>query len=451
MSLSPDTIVAIATPPGRGGIGVVRLSGPEARAIAGGLIEDGTTLEPRQATLTRLTILENASAARAIDQAIVTFFRSPSSYTGEDVVEISAHGSPVLLRSVVSASIARGARLAQPGEFTLRAFLNGRIDLVQAEAVNDLIAAATPLQARAAFDQLNGTLTARIVEIDSALLELVARLEASLDFPEEGYRFVEPAAVASAIDAIERSVRALIEEGRRGRLLREGITVAIVGRPNVGKSSLFNRLAGADRAIVTTVPGTTRDLITEVVDLNGLAVTFVDTAGLREAADEVESEGVRRAHGSVDAAHVALVVLDASQPLEDADRELLRRTESRPRVVVANKSDRTPAWSDAATGLLRVSAITAEGLDGLRSALLAAAGAYGNGECAAITNIRHLALLERASSALARARDAATAGAHEELVLVDLHDAKHAFEEVTGQRSSDDLLREIFGRFCIGK
>lgn len=453
MPLPEDTIVAIATPPGRGGIGVVRLSGPRARAIASSLIEEGATLEPRRAMLTRLTAHAGAQG-RAIDQAIVTFYQSPSSYTGEDVVEISAHGSPVLLRAILTEAIARGARMAAPGEFTLRAFLNGRIDLVQAEAVNDLIAAATPLQAQAAFDQLDGTLTSCICAIDRMLLDLVARLEASLDFPEEGYRFVGPEEVASAIEAIEGSVRSLVDQGGRGRLLREGMTVAIVGRPNVGKSSLFNRLLGADRAIVTTVPGTTRDLITDVVDINGFAVTFVDTAGMREAADEVEAEGVKRAHGSVEVAAVALVVLDRSEPLEGADRALLDRTKSRARVVVANKSDKPPAWdpsSAAPGGALPVSAVTSQGIEALRTALVEAAGAGTLREAPAVTNIRHLALLERAAASLARGRAAATARAHEELVLVDLHDAKRALEEITGERSADDLLNEIFSRFCIGK
>lgn len=454
MFLPDDTIVAIATPPGRGGIGVVRLSGPDACAIAAGLIGTDTTLEPRHATLTRLTV-RAAAETRAVDRAIVTSYRAPASYTGEDVIEISAHGSPVLLRAIVTEAIARGARLANPGEFTLRAFLNGRIDLVQAEAINDLIAAATPLQARAAFDQLDGTLTARIGEIDRALLDVVAPLEASLDFPEEGYRFVEPDELAAVIGNIEQRVAALVEEGRSGRLLREGIIVAIVGRPNVGKSSLFNRLAGADRAIVTTVPGTTRDLITELVDVNGMAVTFVDTAGLREASDEVEAEGVKRAHGSVDAAHVPLVVLDASEPLQAEDRALLARTAARARVVVANKSDRPAAWDPERAidgiGAMRVSAATGDGLDALKMAIVDAAAGGPVRETAAVTNIRHLTLLERAAASLARARSAAASRAHEELVLDDLHEAKRALEEVTGQRSSDDLLNEIFSRFCIGK
>jgi len=270
-----DTIVAIATPPGRGGIGVVRLSGPDALAIAGQLIARDGDLEPRRATY---AVVRRKSLARhpggfdvapgdgadfsRIDQAIVTSFPAPHSYTGEDVVELSAHGSPVVLRAIVEAAMAVGARLAEPGEFTLRAFLNGRIDLMQAEAVGDLIDAATPLQARAAFDQLDGTLTRAIADIDTALFDLIARLEASVDFPEEGYHFVDPDALAAALDALATRTGALLVDARRGRLIREGLQVAIVGAPNVGKSSLFNALVGSARAIVAAVPGTTRDLVT---------------------------------------------------------------------------------------------------------------------------------------------------------------------------------------------
>ena len=245
-----DTIVAIATPPGRGGIGVVRLSGPGALQIAQQLIAHDGELAPRHATLTKIRL----QPADAIDHAVATFFPAPSSYTGDDVVELSAHGSPVILEAVVRAAVAGGARLAEPGEFTLRAFLNGRIDLMQAEAVADLIDAATPLQARAAFDQLDGTLTRTIAAIDATLFDLIARLEASVDFPDEGYHFVQPGELARDLDALTDRTSALLIDARRGRLIREGLQVAIVGEPNVGKSSLFNALVGASRAIVTESP-----------------------------------------------------------------------------------------------------------------------------------------------------------------------------------------------------
>ena len=295
MFSTSDTIVAIATPPGRGGIGVVRLSGPEAHAVARRLLTHGGPLEPRRATFTTAVAGADRSRSDALDQVIATYFPAPASYTGEDVVELSAHGSPVILRAIVASAIEHGARLAEPGEFTLRAFLNGRIDLMQAEAVADLIDAVTPLQARAAFDQLQGTLTRTIGEIDAALFDLIARLEASVDFPDEAYHFVEPGELAAAIDRLSARIDALLGDARRGRLVREGLHIAIAGKPNVGKSSVFNALVGASRAIVTDVPGTTRDLVTEVVDLDGLRVTLIDTAGLRETGDLVESEGVERA------------------------------------------------------------------------------------------------------------------------------------------------------------
>lgn len=444
-----DTIVAIATPPGRGALGIVRISGPDSPALASALTGRRPGLEPRKATVCRLVL-----NGRPFEEAIVTVFPAPHSFTGEHVVEISAHGSPVLLREIVEASLARGARLAERGEFTLRAFLNGRLDLVQAEAVGDLIAAVTPRQARAAFDQLDGTLTGRIAAIDRALLDVVARLEASLDFPEEGYRFIEPAAAAADVSAIAADVAALVKDGRRGRIIREGATVAIVGRPNVGKSSLFNRLAGVERAIVTPEPGTTRDLVTETVDLLGFAVTLVDTAGLREPEGRVEEEGVRRARRSAETAQAIVVVLDGSEPLTPRDLQLLDETRGRLRVVVANKSDLSAVWHvepDADTPLLRASACTGTGVEAITQAIARALGDESGADDVLVTNVRHLALLERSLQALHAAAEAAKSGAFEELVLEHLHEARGAIEEVTGRRSTDDLLEEIFSRFCIGK
>src|SRR5688572_23350554 len=336
MFSTQDTIVAIATPAGRGGIGVVRISGPSAAEIAQSLLTVRQPLEPRHATFART----------AGDHVVATCFPAPHSYTGEDVIEIAAHGSPVVLRQIVERAIGLGARVAEPGEFTLRAFLNNRIDLIQAEAVADLIEAVTPLQARAAFDKLEGTLTERISAIDAKLFDLTAKLEASLDFPDEGYHFVEAGEAAAAVRQIEGAMAALLCESRRGRLIREGARVTIAGKPNVGKSSLFNTLLRAGRAIVTPVPGTTRDLVIETADMDGLKLELVDTAGVRETTDQVEREGISLARQAWAAADLVLVVLDRSQPLEVEDNDLLRETAATPRLIVANKCDLPAAWRD---------------------------------------------------------------------------------------------------------
>ena len=347
MFASDDTIVAIATPPGRGGLGVVRISGPRAADVAGALLDRAKPLEPRRATVARVVTRAGRETA-SIDQVVATSFPGPGSYTGEDVVEVCAHGSPVLLEQIVGLACRSGARLANPGEFTLRAFLHGRVDLVQAEAVADLVDAVTPLQARVAFDQLEGTVTGRIADVDRELLDLTARLEASLDFPEEGYHFVEPAEVAGAIGKLRGRVRELLAGADAGRLIREGCRVVVLGRPNVGKSSIFNQLLGSCRAIVTPVAGTTRDLVTETVDLDGVAVSLIDSAGIRATVDPVEAEGVSRARQAIGAAAACLVVVDRSEPLAADDRAVLEETAASPRVVVVNKVDLPPAWPPAA-------------------------------------------------------------------------------------------------------
>ena len=425
---------------------MVRISGPDAPRVASALLGRTTSLTPRHATFS--TLADGTGAP--VDEVVATLFPAPHSYTGQDVVEISAHGSPVVLEGIVREAMHAGARLARPGEFTLRAFLNGKRDLAQAEAVADLIEAATPLQARVAFDQLEGTLTRRIAAIDAPLFDLIARLEASLDFPDEGYHFIDATEIASAVDASIRGIDDLLGDAARGRLIREGVTVAISGRPNVGKSSLFNNLAGSDRAIVTDVPGTTRDLITERIDLDGLAATIVDTAGDRETVDVIEREGVDRGTRARAVADVVLVVLDGSEPLTGDDRRLLLETASMPRVVVANKSDRPRALDMDA---LRVSAKTGEGIDAMRAALVRQlTGSDPLRDTAAISNTRHIALLEQARDHLRRARDGSAAGnTPEEFLLTDLQAARAAFDEIVGTRTTEDLLTHIFERFCIGK
>jgi tRNA modification GTPase len=446
MFSTDDTIVAIATPAGRGGIGVVRISGPDALTIAAS-ITGHPSFEPRRATLTRIA---HGSVA---DEVIVTTFAGPASYTGEDVAEISAHGSPVILNAITAAAMHAGARLAAPGEFTLRAYLHGRVDLIQAEAVRDLVEAVTPLQARAAFDQLDGTLTSRIREIDGALFELSARIEASLDFPEEGYHFVEPSEVTNEIGELAERLRGLLDDARRGRLVREGARVAIVGRPNAGKSTLFNALVGSSRAIVTDIPGTTRDLVSEVVDICGVPITLVDTAGLRVSpADAVETEGIARARTAADTSDLLLAVLDRSCPLTDDDEAVLRETATAVRLIVYTKCDLDPAWSRADENGCAVAPPTSSGLDDLRTSILRSlVKGDAPGDTPAVTNLRHIALLERAHDALVRAMESAGAASPEEFVAADIREARECFEEITGARTADDTLHAIFDTFCIGK
>jgi tRNA modification GTPase len=435
---------------------VVRLSGPDATAIASALIGREEPFEARHATFARIVGREPGATPRPVDQVVVTWFQGPHSYTGDDVVEISGHGSPVLLQRVVELAMHAGARLAEPGEFTLRAYLNGRIDLVQAEAVADLVDAVTPLQARAAMDQLEGTLTTAIGRMDAALFDLAARLEASLDFPEEGFHFVTRDDARVEIARIHRELVTLAREGRAGRVLREGRLVVIVGRPNAGKSSLFNALAGAARAIVTAVPGTTRDVLTERVDVGGIPVTLVDTAGLRDATDAIEAEGVERAHQARRVAALTLVIVDGNQPIADADRRIVAES-PRPRIVVSSKADLPHAWTAASAELkgedaVEVSVKTGAGLNVLRERMI---GALTDRETLrdvpSISNVRHLDLVDRATDSLQAAMYGIDAGATEELILTDLGAARRALEELTGRRTPEDLLRHIFERFCIGK
>ena len=443
-----DTIGAIATPPGRGALGIVRLSGPDAVRIARELAGRAEPFAPRHATLARVESVHD----RPPDQVVITWYAAPHSYTGDDCVEMTAHGSPVILEGLLAAAIDRGARRAGPGEFTLRAFVNGRIDLTQAEAVADLTAAVTPRQVRAAFEQLEGRLGGEVRAIGERLFDLVARLEASLDFPDEGYHFEPPDRVALAIGQIQNDVRSLLSSSSAGCLLRRGATVVISGRPNTGKSSLFNALLRVERAIVSSAPGTTRDILIESFDLNGVPVTLVDTAGQRETPDIVEAEGVRRARAAAERADLELLVIDGSEPLAPEDETLLA-TANGSRVVVLSKVDRRPAWEPDARfdRAVRLSAATGDGLSELAARIESALGASADIEVPRVTNERHVHALDEASAALSRAADLASAGAPEELVIVELTAARAHVEEVTGTRTQDDVLARIFERFCVGK
>ena len=445
MFSTSDTIVAIATPPGRGAIGIVRLSGPQAASIAASLTGRAKPLEPRRATFAALT------AGDIRDRVVVTWFPKPASYTGDDIVEIGAHGSAVVLEAIVSRALAVGARLAAPGEFTLRSFLNGKIDLTQAEAIADLIDAATPLQARAAFDQLSGTLTQKVGRIDAELFDVMARLEASVDFPDEGYHFIEPAVVTTAINSLVQQIDAILASARRGRLVREGAQVAIVGQPNVGKSSLFNALVGSHRAIVTDIAGTTRDLLTEVVNLRGLRVTLVDTAGLGEGRDPVEREGIERARRAMRVVDVVVLVCDNASAWENT-RAMLDDVPPEQVVCVSSKADLANGW--CLPGSVPVSSLTGLGLDQLVDRIHATLGQEPTDDTPMVSNVRHIDLLEKTRSVLLSAATAVhEAGTQlsEEFVLADLQEARLLLESVTGQRSSDDMLARIFERFCVGK
>ncbi|MFB3923474.1 MAG: tRNA uridine-5-carboxymethylaminomethyl(34) synthesis GTPase MnmE [Terriglobia bacterium] len=462
-----DTIVAIATAPGRGGIGVVRLSGDHAVEIATGLLRlSSRPLETRRATLAELC---DPKSGRTLDQVVVTCFPAPHSYTAEDVVEISCHGAPVVLKYLVELCLERGARAAEPGEFTLRAFLNGRIDLTQAEAIRDLIESRTLYQARVAAQQMEGAVSARLKPHKQVLVELIARLEAGIDFGEDDVAVMDWPEILSCLDTIRADLEKLVEGYDYGRIVREGLSLAIVGRPNVGKSSLFNRLLNEDRAIVTATPGTTRDMISESASVGGIPLSFVDTAGIRETHDEAERIGVEKSFQAIADSDLRLLVVDSSQPWTEEDSHLLEKVRPLGALLVAlNKSDLPPRISMAEFSSLlasleteaaapieavRTSALTGAGLDELREEILAlAAPARDRGnDDAFITNLRHQQLIKESLAALGRARQSAEQRVPHEMVLLDLYESLRALDTLTGATYADDVLDIIFKTFCVGK
>lgn len=449
MFAADDTIVAVATPAGRGGVAVARLSGPAAHDIALGLAGRRRPLRARHVTRARLGGLEVA------DDALLTYFPSPASYTGQDVVEISTHGSPVVMAAVVAGATARGARAARPGEFTLRAFLHGKLDLLQAEAVQALVDAVSPADARIAIGQLDGGLSVAAVGIATAIRELHLRLEASIDFPDEGYHFIDRETAAASVHDLRRQVAALVDGAAHARRLHDGYLVVVAGAPNVGKSSVFNALVGGQRAIVTPVAGTTRDLVSEHVLVGEAHLRLVDTAGVRVAADVVEGEGIRRATAAAAEADLVLVVLDHSRPIDADDRRVLAATAGQTRLVVANKCDLPPAWIDGDPGVeLSVSAATGQGIATLAATLAARASGGVPAEHALVVNERQRARLRETLEHLQHACaavDAAGGAAPEEFLAADLVRAGQALDELTGVGAADDVLAEIFSRFCIGK
>jgi tRNA modification GTPase len=457
--LSTDTIAAISTPPGRGGIGIVRLSGPQAAPIAEQLVRLRQPLEHAQARLADVLDENSGIDAGRIDEAVVTFFAAPRSYTAEDLVEIAAHGSPVVLELLLNRALALGARLAEPGEFTQRAFLAGRLDLTQAEAVRDLIEAQTLTQARQAASQMGGALSRRVGPVKQALVELIALLEAGIDFAEDDVDVTPQAEIARRIGALTPPLTALEASFARGRIIHDGLTLAIVGRPNAGKSSLFNRLVERDRAIVTATPGTTRDTVTERISLDGIPLELVDTAGLREAAEEVEQLGIQRSREALADAALVVVVLEATQPLNDEERRLLAAIEGRPAVVAVNKSDLIanlpasgrPLPNCAGLPALATSALTGEGIPALRERILALATGGAAAEPGMLTSLRHQQAIAATLAALADAVQANAESIPHEMILLDLYRALGALDSLTGQTTPDDILNLIFSTFCIGK
>ena len=443
-----DTIIAPATPAGRSAIGILRLSGPRAAEMAR-LLVSRTALRPRIATLGWL-VDEHGST---VDRVLTTLFPGPASYTGEDVVEICCHGSPPVLRFAVERALELGARLAEPGEFTRRAFRNRRMDLVQAEAVRDLIDASTLYQARVAVRQTAGALSGKLQGIKRRLVELIALLEAGIDFAEDDVDVADSEEILRRLAPLREAVRALAAGFAVGKVVRGGLRLAIVGRPNVGKSSLFNRLLERDRAIVNPVAGTTRDSISETASFDGIPVELVDTAGIRMAQDEIESEGVRRSWQSLQDADCALVVVDLSQRPAPSDQDLWRNVnDSCPALLVGNKVD-LPTRDGFTEPLARVSAKTGEGIDRLRASIRERAlpGLDALHEGSFVTNIRQERLLRVALRALDKAAGAARGEVPHEMLLLDLYEALEPLDSITGGTTMDDILDRIFSTFCIGK
>lgn len=441
-----DTIVAPASPVGRSALAIVRIDGPEAVRILG-LLCGRERFEPRRATLVRLR-----DGEEAIDEAIAIFFAAPESYTGNDLVEITLHGSPVVVRGLIDAVIGQGARMAEPGELTERAVLNGKLDLVQAEAVADLINARTGVQARLSLANLDGSLSRRAQTIRESLLDLISRLEAALDFAEEGYEFITPGDAAERISAAMGEAEALLETARRGRATAEGLTAVILGRPNAGKSTLLNALCGLERAIVTPVAGTTRDLLRETLEIGGLPVTVVDTAGLRETREEVEEIGIRRTREAAEHADLVLYLVDAAAGVTVEDEREIATLRD-PRVVWTKTDLAAPPDEVLAEGALGISAATGEGLGELLAELdrwVEQRWTVPEG-VTALVNRRQQEAMEEVLGALGAAREGLGEEVSEEMLLVDLYRAARAIGTLTGEISHEEMMEAIFSRFCIGK
>ena len=451
-----DTIAAVATPPGEGGVALVRLSGPDAERIGKEvLVRKDLDWESHRLYYGRV---RDPDRETVVDEVMFAFLRQPSSYTGEDTVEIHCHGGPYVVRQVLGLVLARGARHAEPGEFTKRAFLNGRLDLTQAEAVLDLIRSRTDKAAGVALGQMEGGLSQEVRTLREQLVDTLVQVEAAIDFPEEEIELLQQAALAGKVAGVVDRISALIDSYEWGRLIREGVRVCIVGRPNVGKSSLMNALLGVERAIVTATPGTTRDFIEETVNLDGLPVVLWDTAGIRGGTEGVEQVGIDVTLKRLEESEGCLLVLDGSAPLTHEDTEVMQRVGERQGLVVVNKSDLgqrlTPADVSETLPHLKqvmVSALTNQGLDELRTALRDCFLASSKESEIVVTNVRHKAALERARSSLSEVQRAMEQGMPPDIAAVDLQEARDNLEEIIGAVTNDDVLERIFSQFCIGK
>ena len=446
-----DTIVALSTPPGRGGLGVVRLSGSDALTVSGQLVTlvSQRLLAPRHAAVGSLV----DEQGETVDQVVLTYFPKPASYSGEDVVEISCHGAPVILSFAIERALVLGARLAEPGEFTQRAFLNGRLDLAQAEAVRDLIEATTLYQARVAIQQVEGSLSRRIGPLKKQLCDLIALLEAGIDFAEDDVGVADDEELLRRLEPLIDGVTGLVESFRYGKVVRSGLTISILGRPNTGKSSLFNRLLEQERAIVTEAAGTTRDQVSETLSIEGLPVKLVDTAGIRATSEVAEAKGVQKSYEALADSDLILVVVDLSEDLDNADHELLAKAAVGGRcLLVGNKAD-LPRKAKLEGDFAVVSALTGEGVDELRQQILAKAVPESGdfGEDTLVTNLRHENLLRESLERLEKASEAVPAGVPHEMLLLDLYGSLTAIDRITGTTSVEDILGNIFSTFCIGK
>jgi tRNA modification GTPase len=455
--LDQDTICGVSTPPGEGGIGIIRLSGPRSVEIASMIfrVRNAKRLEDQPSHSLLYGKVHDIRTGDVIDEALVSVMRAPASYTREDVVEINCHGGMMPLWRTVKLLIASGARQAEAGEFTKRAFLNGRIDLAQAEAVMDIIRAKTELSHRAANEQLRGGLSSEVTALRDCLISVIAAVEAGIDFPEEEIETPTGNPLVDEVRSAIQNVEELISSHRYGKVLRDGIATAIIGKPNVGKSSLLNRLLKQDRAIVTDIPGTTRDVLEEYLNVEGLPFKILDTAGIRHSHDVVEQEGVKRSLGVIGAADVILIVLDGSTPLTDEDKRVIEEAREKPAIVVMNKSDleRTadvPAWPET---IAEISCKTGAGLDGLRMALveLVKEGTVPPREHSWAVNQRHKTALEKAKTSLEKALASTTSGMSAEFIALDLRDALDSVGLIIGATHTDDILERIFRDFCIGK